>query len=173
MELAASGAASPAEEADACRLVLGEQEGFTGDREEYDDPANSMLDLVLERRTGLPIALAVVYVEVARRAGIALAGVGLPGHFVVAHVGASPPIVLDPFGDGRVVTEEVKAAHVRPWSSHEIGLRMLTNLVRSYVVRGDLGRAIRAAELRLALPVDDAGRESLVGELRGLRARLN
>lgn len=172
-ELAAARGGTPAEEADACRLLLGEREGFAGNRKEYDAPENSMLDLVLERRSGLPIALSVVYVEVARRAGIALAGVGLPGHFVVGHVGASPPILLDPFGGGRVVTDEVKAALVRPWGVHETGLRILTNLVGSYRVRGDVARAIRAAELRLALPVGEAGRESLTTELRGLRALLN
>src|SRR5262245_27196932 len=74
-ELAAVGGATAREEAEACRLVLGVRHAFTGDTTTYDDPDNSMLDLVLERRTGLPILLSVVYVEVARRAGIELAGV--------------------------------------------------------------------------------------------------
>ena len=59
-----------------------------------------MLDLVLTRRRGLPILLSVVYVEVARRAGIQIAGVGLPGHFVVGHFGTDPPVLLDPFAGG-------------------------------------------------------------------------
>ena len=67
---------------------------------QYDHPDNSMLDLVLTRRRGLPILLSVVYVEVARRAGIELAGVGLPGHFVVGHFGAEPAALLDPFAGG-------------------------------------------------------------------------
>src|SRR3954469_18803553 len=92
--------ADPATEARACGEVLGGRHGFAGDAEHYDDPANSMLDLVLERPRGLPIALSVVYVEVARRAGVALAGVGLPGHYVVGHFGASPPLLLDPFAGG-------------------------------------------------------------------------
>jgi regulator of sirC expression with transglutaminase-like and TPR domain len=171
--LTAAAGGSPASESAACRALLGEREGFVGSRREYDNPDNSMLDLVLERRTGLPIALSVVYVEVARRAGIRLAGIGLPGHFVVGHVGASPPILLDPFSAGREITTEVNRRHVRPWNAHETALRMLTNLVGSYVVRGDVARAIRAAELRLELPLDREGREALGSELRGLKSLLN
>jgi regulator of sirC expression with transglutaminase-like and TPR domain len=132
-----------------------------------------MLDLVLERRTGLPILLSVVYVEAARRAGIALAGVGLPGHFVVGHFGAEPPILLDPFSRGRISTGEARVAGVRPWGAHEIALRMLNNLIGSYAVRGDLAHAIHASELRLALPVDDTVRAALRAEVKALRARLN
>ena len=164
---------SPLEEADACRRVPGEREGFAGNREDYDHPDNSMLDLVLARRTGLPILLSVVYVEVARRAGITLAGVGLPGHFVVGHFGAEPPILLDPFSGGRIVTPEVRASHVRPWGPREIALRMLNNLVGSYVVRGDLGKAILAAKLRLTLPAGEEDWRALRAELKSLQARLN
>ena len=88
----------------ACRQVLGDANGFHGDQARYDDPDNSMLDLVLTRRRGLPILLSVVYVEVARRAGVELAGVGLPGHFVVGHFGADPPVLLDPFAGGAPVS---------------------------------------------------------------------
>src|SRR4051794_23888374 len=88
---------TPAAEARACVELLGERHGFAGDRERYDQPDNSMLDRVLARRPGLPILLSVVYVEVARRAGVALFGVGLPGHYVVGHFGAEPPLLLDPF----------------------------------------------------------------------------
>jgi regulator of sirC expression with transglutaminase-like and TPR domain len=164
---------SPAEEAEECRLLLGERSGFTGNRKEYDHPDNSMLDLVLARRTGLPILLSVVYVEVARRAGIPLAGVGLPGHFVVGHFGADPPLLLDPFSRGRLVRAEAEPDLVRPWGPHETALRMLNNLVRAYSARGDLARAIIAARLRLALPADDASRGLLSAELRALEARLN
>jgi regulator of sirC expression with transglutaminase-like and TPR domain len=107
-ELREAHGGSPAEEAEECRLLLGERSGFTGNRKEYDHPDNSMLDLVLARRTGLPILLSVVYVEVARRAGIPLAGVGLPGHFVVGHFGADPPLLLDPFSRGRLVRAEAE-----------------------------------------------------------------
>jgi regulator of sirC expression with transglutaminase-like and TPR domain len=163
----------PLEVALACGQVLGRDHGFTGDRERYDHPDNSMLDLVLERGRGLPILLSVVYVEVARRAGIELAGVGLPGHFVVGHFGhfgSSPPLLLDPFAGG--VEVEVEDP-VRPWRPHEIALRMLNNLVGSYQRRGDVGRAIAAATMRLELPLHRRLRDALDVELRRLRARLN
>ena len=154
-------------------FVLGERHGFAGAEREYDHPAHSMLDLVLERRRGLPIALSVVYVETARRAGIDLDGVGLSGHYVVGQFRAgAAPVLLDPFGGGQPIVA-ANPAEVRPWTPHETALRMLNNLVGSYTRRNDLGRAIRAAEMRLELSLEPALREALAAELRGLRARLN
>jgi regulator of sirC expression with transglutaminase-like and TPR domain len=170
----ASATESTAAEARACAALLGATHGFTGERDDYDHPDNSMLDLVLERRRGLPIVLSVVYVAVARRAGVALEGVGLAGHFVVGHFGAAPPLLLDPFGGGEpIAAEAADPALVRPWHAHEIALRMLNNLVGSYARRGDLRAAIHAARMRLDLPAGDALRDSLRGELRALQARLN
>ena len=154
-------------------FVLGERHGFAGASEEYDHPDNSMLDLVLQRRRGLPIALSVVYVETARRAGIALDGVGLSGHYVVGQFRpGSAPVLLDPFGGGGPIVAR-DPSEVRPWHAHETTLRMLNNLAGSYTRRNDLGRAIRAAEMRLELSLEPALREALAVELRGLRARLN
>ncbi len=163
----------PVEEARGCAALLGGEEGFVGDDEDYDHPDNSMLDAVLERRRGLPILLSVVYVEVARRAGVPLVGLGLPGHFVVGHAGAVPPLLLDPFARGAVIEEEPDEALLRPWSAPEIAMRMLNNLVAAHRRRGDLGGAIRAASLRLALPGQDAARAALRTELRSLQAMLN
>jgi regulator of sirC expression with transglutaminase-like and TPR domain len=163
----------PEDEVRVLAEVLGDAHGFEGEREHYDDPSNSMLDLVLERRRGLPILLSVVYVEVARRAEIALAGVGLPGHFVAGHFGESPPLLLDPFGGGARVTTDADPAAVRPWTPHETAMRVLNNLVRAYGRRGDLAAALRAAELRVELPAGDAQRATVQAELRALRARLN
>ncbi|MEA2458414.1 MAG: hypothetical protein QOC95_1386 [Thermoleophilaceae bacterium] len=173
-ELAAQAATEPVDEALACAEVLGGRHGLTGDQADYDNPRNSMLDVVLARGCGLPIALSVVYVAAARRAGIPIGGVGLPGHFVVAHFGTTPPLVLDPFRGG--VTVEVDAGtaqFVRPWSPHEIALRMLNNLVPGYARRARLGEAILAARLRLALPVPAGERARLEAEVMALEARLN
>jgi regulator of sirC expression with transglutaminase-like and TPR domain len=166
-------AGSPEEVTAACTQVLGGVHGFEGDREHYDDPQNSMLDIVLERRRGLPILLSVVYIEAARRAGIALAGVGLPGHFVVGHFGADAPMLLDPFDGGREISAAAAIGALRPWLPDEIAMRMLNNLVSSYAKRGDLAHAIRAAELRLVLPAPGGLRDTLATELRTLQARLN
>jgi regulator of sirC expression with transglutaminase-like and TPR domain len=176
LRAAVEGADPPADaeaEATACALVLGRVHGFTGDREQYDRPENSLLDVVLERRRGLPILLSAVYIEVARRAGVALAGVGLPGHFVVGHFGADPPILLDPFARGAMYVADAPAVLLRPWSPHETAMRMLNNLVLAFERRGDLARQLRAAQLRLDLPAEPAVRTTLEGELKALMARLN
>jgi regulator of sirC expression with transglutaminase-like and TPR domain len=178
-ELAAdvADAAATMNELDALGQVLGARHGFTGAADEYDHPDHSMLDLVLARGRGLPIALSVVYVATARRAGIALDGVGLPGHYVVGQFpsGGGVPVLLDPFGGGVRIEVAPPAAEpgIRPWGAHETALRMLNNLVGSYTRRNDLGRAIRAAELRLELPLERGLAQMLVAELRSLRARLN
>ena len=165
--------ATPLAEAQACAHLLGDRYGFAGDRERYDHPDNSMLDLVLARRRGLPILLGVVYVEVARRAQIPIAGVGLPGHFVVGHFGAAPPVLLDPFAGGGIIATDADPSLLRPWPAQEIAMRMLNNLLAAFQRRADLGAAICAAELRLALPAEEALRETLQSEARALRARLN
>jgi regulator of sirC expression with transglutaminase-like and TPR domain len=164
---------TPEAHALACGQIIGAAHGFVGDREHYDDPANSMLDLVLTRRRGLPILLSVVYVEVARRAGIQIAGVGLPGHFVVGHFGTDPPLLLDPFAGGGRVQTEAPQELVRPWRANEVAMRMLNNLVLAYQRRGDIGDAIHAARLRLTLPTEPSHRDILQAQLRTMQARLN
>lgn len=164
---------SPGAQAQACADVLGGRHGFTGDRDDYDHPDNSMLDVVLDRRRGLPILLSVVYVEAGRRAGVPLAGVGLSGHFVVGHFGAERPLLLDPFNHGAPLDEELDDAFVEPWSPTEIAMRMLNNLVLAFRRRGDLAAAVHAAGMRLALPADDDVRGALERELRVLRSQLN
>lgn len=170
----AAGDGSAAAQARACAEVLGGAHGFEGDREAYDHPDNSMLDVVLERRRGLPILLSVVYLEAARRAEVPLAGVGLPGHFVVAHFGAGTPVLLDPFDRGFLFDGDVDVDDddLEPWGPFDIALRMLNNLVGAFWRRGDLSDAVHAAGMRLALPVDEAQREALEAELRELRNRL-
>jgi len=164
---------APEDVARACSDVLGARHRFRGDRGDYDDPDNSMLDLVLERRRGLPILLSVVYIEVGRRANVPIGGVGLPGHFVVAHFGADPPLLLDPFERGRVLTADIADELLQPWRAHEIAMRMLNNLVGSYQRRANLTAAIRAASMRLSLPAQGSLTSTLQAELRALQARLN
>ncbi|HEX4107311.1 MAG TPA: transglutaminase-like domain-containing protein [Solirubrobacteraceae bacterium] len=163
----------PAAQARACAELLGRRHGFAGDREDYDHPDNSMLDVVLERRRGLPILLSVLYIEVARRASIPLVGVGLPGHFVVAHRGAEPPLVLDPFEGGAAVAGEFPEPMLQPWSTVQIVMRMLNNLVSAYGRRTDFDGALRAARMRVVLPAPEAERRIVQAELRALQARLN
>lgn len=157
---------------EALREVLADRHGFRGDSRGYDHPDNSMLNVVLERRRGLPILLSVLYLATARRAGIPLSGVGLPGHYVVGDFVSGPPVLVDPFAGGTPIQAE-EPRFVRQWSVHETMLRMLNNLVGSYGRRADLSRTIQAAELRLALPLEEPKVYALRTELGALRARLN
>ena len=94
-----------AERLRALRNFLYGEHGFHGPRDEdFFDPRNSFLNEVLDRRTGLPITLALVFIEVGRAIGLELAGVNFPGHFLVKTVDEGPEILLDPFNRGREVT---------------------------------------------------------------------
>ena len=130
--------------------------GFRGNTEEYYDPRNSYLNEVLQRRRGIPISLAVVYIEVARRAGAKLSGVGFPGHFLVRVDGASGPVVMDPFNGGQVLSEEAlsdllrRANYRQPFSRDMLSptpvrhviARMLMNLRGIYATQGDYARLL-------------------------------
>lgn len=144
------------------------EHGFTGNQERYDDPRNSFLNEVLDRGQGIPITLSIVYMEVARRLGLPVEGVGFPGHFLAKYAGASQ-IVVDPFF-GRVLTEPECAARLRSvlgseaqWepgvylqaaTPREILVRLLTNLKHLYARERDYGRTLAASERILLLTPD-------------------
>jgi regulator of sirC expression with transglutaminase-like and TPR domain len=87
--------------------VLFEEEGLHGNRDDYYDPRNSFLNDVLERKTGIPIALSVIYMEVARRVGLAVFGVGMPGDFLLKHYDIEgQQTFIDAFHGGRLLTPE-------------------------------------------------------------------
>ncbi len=153
---------------DALRAYLFEELGFRGDHEDYYDPRNSFLNEVLQRRTGIPLTLSIVYVAVARRAGLEASGVGLPGHFIVRVDHDGRRVLVDPFHDGAVINEEdcrnlVSRATGRPGlfkpeqlvraTPKEMLGRLLRNLKRIYLARDDHERALGAVErLRIAFP---------------------
>ncbi|MCI0339385.1 MAG: tetratricopeptide repeat protein [Acidobacteria bacterium] len=80
--------------------------GFRGNVENYSDARNSFLNDVIDRRTGIPITLSVIFLEVARRIGLKLFGVGMPGHFIVKYADDDLEILIDPFNGGRLLSEE-------------------------------------------------------------------
>jgi regulator of sirC expression with transglutaminase-like and TPR domain len=154
----------------ALNRLLFEEQGFRGNTEDYYDPRNSFLNDVLDRRTGIPISLSTVYLEVARRGGLALEGVGLPGHFVVRVSAAAAPLLVDPFHGGAILTLEdcqrrldrIYSGRVRlepdmlaPCGRKTILARMLRNLKGIYVKAGDFSRALRAAQMLLSLDPGD------------------
>lgn len=85
--------------------LLFEKLGFHGNSETYYDIRNSFLNDVIDRRTGIPITLSVIYLEVARRISLKLAGVGMPGHFIVKYSDERGDIIIAPFHNGRILTE--------------------------------------------------------------------
>jgi len=140
--------------------------GFRGNAGEYYDPRNSYLNEVLDRRLGIPISLALIYLEVGRRLGVPFEGVGMPGHFLVRHADPQSPLMVDPFAHGVVVGEEECRARLRvlygdgaaltPPMLAAVGVRsilfrMLTNLKGVYVQREDFARAARTVGLLLAV----------------------
>jgi regulator of sirC expression with transglutaminase-like and TPR domain len=147
---------------DVLNAYLFDEEGFSGNRERYDDPGNSFLSEVLERRTGIPITLAVVYMEVARRAGIHIDGVNFPGHFLMRFA----PLILDPFHRGARLSEHdcrrllqrhvgddaaFDPALLAPATKTQMLTRMLLNLKRVYVRLHSFPQARNATELLLAV----------------------
>src|SRR5262249_17902116 len=101
----AAGAVDAHDTISAINMVLFDDYGFRGNRENYYDPRNSFLNEVIDRRTGIPITLSVLYMEVGRRIGFEVRGIGLPGHFVVSHQSPAGPIYIDPFSRGRLLGE--------------------------------------------------------------------
>lgn len=87
--------------------------GLTGVVEEYFDPRASYLSDVMDRGRGIPISLSIVYMEVARRAGFQVDGVGLPGHFIVKHPQSGGDLFVDPFNHGAILTPEECSAKVK------------------------------------------------------------
>ncbi|HEY6097935.1 MAG TPA: transglutaminase-like domain-containing protein [Anaeromyxobacter sp.] len=136
----------------ALRRVLHEEEGLRGNEQDYYDPRNSFLNEVLDRRLGIPISLAVIWIEVARRAGLELQGVGFPGHFLAKYASPSgPEVFVDAFNGGEMLSAEECVARYRARTGgrdldrrylaglapRQILARMLQNLKRIYVERRD------------------------------------
>jgi len=149
--------------ASALAGLLFEELGFSGNTEDYGDPRNSYLDQVLDRRVGIPISLAVLMIEVGRRAGVTIEGVGMPGHFLVRGDGD----LRDPFRGGQRVdqagceamfraihgpTAKFRPSMLAPVGPRVILARMLANLRQNYVARRDPVALEWVVRLRVAIP---------------------
>ncbi|MBI3796703.1 MAG: tetratricopeptide repeat protein [Deltaproteobacteria bacterium] len=153
-------------------VQLFHEEGLAGNESEYYDPRNSFLNEVLDRKRGIPITLSVIYLEVGRRLGLPLVGVGFPGHFLVKYTGADGERVLDPFAGGATLTLEELAQKLRrmygdanpflgqipqllvPASKKDILVRMLHNLKGIYLQANDFARALAAIDRILLVAPD-------------------
>ena len=154
---------------DRFHAYLFEELGFRGNDEDYYDPRNSFLNEVLDRRTGIPISLAAVYVEVARRLEWPVRGVGFPGHFLAKWELTEGEVVVDPFhgtvlseNDCRELLSRVSGGQLSfrrellaSLPNRGIVARMLANLKGIWIKRGDFLRAISACD-RILLVVPEA-----------------
>lgn len=153
-----------------CRYLFHEM-GFRGNPRDYYDPRNSYFNVVLERRQGIPIALSAVTIAVGQRAGLTIAGVGLPGHFIVKATDPEQEILVDPFHGGRVLSLtdcanlvrqatglpfEASAVALEPTPLGAIVQRMLGNLKAIYYKAQDWPRSIRTMERLRQLQPEDA-----------------
>lgn len=161
--------------------------GYTGDRETYHDPENSFLDSVVERRRGIPITLSILLVEVARRVGVTVLPVGMPGHFLVTPADARQ-VWCDPFHGGELLDEggcrrlfaavhgsaaAFHPAHLAPTPRRLVLARVLANLERGPLAR-DPRHLDWICALRLSIPdLPDVERARLRSRLVATRARWN
>jgi regulator of sirC expression with transglutaminase-like and TPR domain len=143
--------------------------GFHGNLENYFDPRNSFLNDVIDRRTGIPITLSVVFIEIARRVGLKLFGVGMPGHFIVKYAGEGEDILIDPFNGGRLLSEEkcremieeiydgkmkFHPSFLYAVTKRQILARMLQNLKGVYARAGDHHKTLAVIERVLQINPD-------------------
>ena len=150
---------------------LFEDLGFRGNTSDYYDPRNSCLNQVLTTRTGIPITLSLVYIEIARRLGKSVQGIGLPGHFIVRYDDGVYSTFLDPFHGGQrlepdecfALAREASQIEIEPnpkWLSpvgkRDILLRMLRNLGAAYTSRGLTAKAIDVLGLLIRANPDSA-----------------
>jgi len=179
----------------ALNEVLFAEEGLRGNRDGYYDPRNSFLNDVLDRRLGIPITLSLIYMEVARRLGFPLFGVGMPGHFLLKHYDVEGrETLIDPFEGGSIVSasdcqhrlDEIYSGQMRlqpefllAVSRRQILTRVLNNLKNIYLSARNFKKALPIVDLILAIyprsPEDVKQRATLrysLGQLRGAVADL-
>ncbi|MCS6925781.1 MAG: tetratricopeptide repeat protein [Candidatus Binatia bacterium] len=168
------GSPTPTEVLHHLNVQLFEIEGLQGNQQEYYDPRNSFLNEVLDRKKGIPITLSVIYLEVGRRLGLPLVGVGFPGHFLVKYQGPEGEIILDPFFGGTTLSHAQLAQKLQtlygtqhtslpqlpkllaPATKKDILARMLRNLKQIYWQQSDLPRTLGAIDRILLILPDDA-----------------
>lgn len=156
----------------AINRFLFDEQGFAGDAEDYYDPRNSYLNDVFDRRLGIPLSLALVQMEVARRLDVPLDGVSFPGHFLVRLPVDDGILVMDPFNRGRTLDADELKQRARPHlggqtpddrlllqilspASHRaILMRMLRNLKSLYAEKEDWEKMARCADRLLKIAPD-------------------
>jgi regulator of sirC expression with transglutaminase-like and TPR domain len=165
--------------------ILFDEEGLRGNNEDYYDPRNSFVNDVLDRKLGIPITLAVIYMEVARRIGFPLFGVGMPGHFLLKHYDVDGrQTLIDCFESGKILSatdcqhrlNEIYSGQLALQPNflgavprRQILMRMLNNLRSIYLTRRNFRKAVQIVDLILAIyprsPEDVKQRAVLLHEI--------
>ena len=150
--------------------LLFEEEGFHGENEDYYDPRSALVSEMLDKHSGLPITLSILYLEISRRIGAEATGVSLPGRFLVKFSGAFGQIVVDPFDGGRILSTielqklldsvygggvRLREHHLRSFTAKEILARELAHLKSAYLAQHDLPHAAASSERLLILDEND------------------
>ncbi|MSQ31773.1 MAG: tetratricopeptide repeat protein [Dehalococcoidia bacterium] len=147
---------NPTEVVETINEYLFINQGFSGNQQSYYDPKNSYLSDVLDRKTGIPITLSIIYMEIGRRLGFKLQGLGMPGHFILGYRLEDELKLLDPYNAGAPVTVEqcqervktmtnggpFRSEFLRPMEKRQIIWRMLNNLKGIYVRASDFKKAV-------------------------------
>jgi regulator of sirC expression with transglutaminase-like and TPR domain len=164
------------------------ERGFRGNSQDYYDPRNSFLNDVLDRKLGIPITISVVYMEVARRVGMPLQGVGMPGHFIVKYASPEGDIYIDPFNSGRVLSRQaceelIQQVYGEPVpfqdtflatvSKKQILSRILMNLKAIYLHTKQYRKALAVVERLLIIQPKVEQEEKDRAALRNLISMLN
>ena len=173
----------------ALNHVMFEEANLRGNREDYYDPRNSFLNDVLERGLGIPITLSIIYMEVAKRVGFLLSGVGMPGHFLLKHYGDDgQEILIDCFNRGDILSRQdcqsrldeiysgemaMRPEFLHPISRRQILTRMLNNLKTVYLSTRNFRKALPIADLILVIhprSAEDVKQRALLRYSMGLHS---
>ena len=159
---------------DAMNKVLFEEEGFRGNESDYYNPDNSFLNKVLQNHVGIPISLSLLYIEIGKRVGLPIEGIGLPFHFIVRCTLPTEILYIDPFEGGLLLSEQDCRERIRRFSHGKMNrlpryffepvkpkqllVRMLGNLKGIYLQNEDYTKCLMVSNYILLL-IPDAARE--------------
>ena len=147
-----------------------EEEGLRGNEEDYSDPRNSFLNEVLDRKVGIPISLCVIWMEVARRAGLPLEGVGFPGHFLAKYVSpGGVEVFVDAFHRGEMLSADECVARYRARTG---GRDLDRRYLAAVAPRQILARVLHPSGGRVEIAVREGSAAAALGAVRGLPVRL-
>tara|TARA_R110002049_G_scaffold50370_3_gene143075 strand:- start:114303 stop:116546 length:2244 start_codon:yes stop_codon:yes gene_type:complete len=177
--------ATPRQRRTALDRYLFKENGFHGGRAEYYHPANSHLNRVIDDREGLPITMSILYIELGRRLDLQMAGVGLPGHFVVSHrIDPDTDQLIDVFDSGTILSRRqagamvmqfagrrMSASDLKPQTTTEILTRVLNNLMGIATEKRESESMLRYIEAIVALNPDVADYRMMRAQLRGMTGR--